>query len=138
MAAYVGRNGFVSLSAATSGTLTYVDSFTLNANIGTADITAYGDSARAYAHTIRDASFSLTATLDRGDTEWDDVIDQFDGSSTKLTAIPYRLYAGTTEYWAGQALLTGLTVNSAVGDKVGITLNAVCNSISYITTGATT
>jgi len=138
MAAYVGRNGFVALCSATSGTLTYVDSFTLNANIGTADITAYGDSNRKYAHTIRDASFSLTATMDRSDTEWDDVIDQFDGSSTKMAEITYRLYAASTEHWAGQALLTGLTVNSAVGDKVGLSLNAVCNSLSYITTGVTT
>lgn len=138
MAAYVGRNGSLGMSASSSGLLTYIDSWTLNANVGTADITAYGDSARKYSHTIRDASLSFTATMDRSNTGFDDIMDIFDGTSSSLVEKTCRLYSATTEYWAGQVLLTGMTVNSAVGDKVSLSFNAnVTGNLIYVTTGST-
>jgi hypothetical protein len=138
MAAYVGRNGSLGMSASSSGLLTYIDSWSLNASVGTADITAYGDSAKKYAHTIRDASLSFTATMDRSNTGFDDIMDIFDGSSSSLVEKTCRLYSATTEYWAGQVLLTGMTVNSAVGDKVSLSFNAQVNgNLIYVTTGST-
>jgi hypothetical protein len=145
MSAYMGRRGKV-YTASSSAVLTYVDSWSMNASIGTADITAYGDSARAYAQTLRDASYTITATLDRSDTKMADLCDQFEDGT--LAAIAIRLYTGSTgvglstapydEFWAGQGLFTGMTVNSAVGDKTGLTFNGVFTGpVKYCTTGGT-
>lgn len=136
--AYMGRWGKV--YAGSTGAVTYIDNWTLNVSVGTADITAYADTARAYAQTIRDGNFSFGGTLDRSDTEQADILDQFeDGVLAPLTI---RLYSGnaaaSTEFWAGQGLFTGMTVNSAVGDKVGVTFNGVfTGGVSYWTSGAT-
>jgi hypothetical protein len=139
MSAYMGRWGKV-YTASSSATLSLVDSWTLNATIGTADISAYGNTARAYLQTLRDATFSITATLDRSDTKMADVCDQFeDGTLANMTV---RLYPGnalaSSEYWIGQGLFTGMTVNSAVGDKTSITFNGVyTGELKYVTTGPT-
>ena len=140
MAAYVGRNGQISITASSSGNVAFVDSWSLNGTIATADITAYGDSARKYAQTLRDATATLTMTMDRSDTDQGTLYAQFETAT--LGAVALRLYSGasaaSSEFWAGQALLTGLTVNSAVGDKVSANINAqFTGGISYWTSGAT-
>ena len=140
MAVYMGRNGQISITASSSGHVSYVDSWTLNGTVGTADITAYGDSAHAYAHTLRDATATITMTMDRTDTDQVTLFDQFEDGT--LGAIALRLYSGasaaSSEFWAGQALFTGLTVNSNVGEKVSVSLNAqFTGGISYWTSGAT-
>ncbi len=145
MAAYMGRNGKV-YTASSSAALTYTDSWSANFTIGTADVSAYGDSARAYVQTLRDANFSITATLDRSDTKMADLSDQFEDAT--LGAITVRLYPGSpgigtssapyAEFWAGQGLFTGMTVNSAVADKTGVTFNGVFTGpVLYCTTGGT-
>ena len=136
MAAYVGRNGTISITASSSGNVSYVDSWSLTAGVGTADITAYGNTSKAFAHTIRDASATLTMTMDRTDTDQGTLFDQFEDGT--LGAMAVRLYPATTEFWAGQALLTGMTVNSAVCDKVSVSMNVqFTGALSYWTSGAT-
>ena len=140
MAAYVGRNGQISITASSSGNVSLVDSWSLNGTIGTADITAYGDSARKYAQTLRDASATITMTMDRSDTDQGSLFGQFEAAT--LGAFAVRLYSGasaaSSEFWAGQALLTSLTVNSSVGDKVSVSIGAqFTGGISYWTSGAT-
>ncbi len=136
MAAYVGRNGTISITASSSGNVSYVDSWSLAPSIGTADITAYGDSAHGYAQTLRDATATITMTMDRTDTDQGTLFDQFEDAT--LGALAVRLYPATTEFWAGNALLTGMTVNSNVGDKVSVSMNLqFSGGISYWTSGAT-
>jgi hypothetical protein len=136
MAAYVGKNGFVSITAGTSGALAYIDSFTLNAGANVAEVTAYGDSAKKYVHTLREASASISGTMDRSGSTQALIFDQFeDGTLGEFTV---RLYPASTEFWAGQALFTTLTANSAVGDKVGFSANLnFSGGINYYTTGST-
>lgn len=127
MAAYMGKDGYVTVGGST---VAYIDSWTLNANIGTADITGFGNSARAYTHTIRDATISITGTMDRSDAEQATLMDQFEDAT--LADVAFRLYVLPATYWSGNARLTGMTVNSAVGDKVSVTWNGVVNgSLSY-------
>jgi len=120
MAAYVGKNGFITLgtTADSTGSVTLIDSWTLNSGVGTADITGYGDSARAFAQTIREWSASVTGTMDRSDTGQDTLMDVFD-TTGGTTGLILRLYSGTTSYWQGTVFPTGLTINSAVDDKIG-------------------
>jgi hypothetical protein len=122
MAAYMGKDGYVT---AAGSTVAYIDSWSLNASVGTAEITGYGNSAKAYTHTIRDASVSFTGTMDRSDAEQATLMDQFEDAT--LADVAIRLYVLPATYWSGNVRLTGMTVNSAVGDKVSITWNGSIN-----------
>jgi len=122
MAAYMGKDGYVT---AGGSTVAYIDSWTLTANIGTADVTGYGSAARVYTHTIRDASASFTGTMDRSDAEQATLMDQFEDAT--LADVTVALYVAPATYWSGAIRLTGMTVNSAVGDKVSVTWNGAVN-----------
>lgn len=127
MAAYMGKDGYVT---AAGSTVAYIDSWTLNANIGTADVTGFGGTARAYVHTIRDATVSITGTMDRSDAEQATLMDQFEDAT--LADVAVRLYVLPATYWSGNVRVTGMTVNSAVGDKVSLTFNGNINgALSY-------
>ena len=122
MAAYVGKDGWIGIGAVA---LTYLDSWSLTPSVGLAEITGYGDSAKAYNSTLKEATVTFSGTLDRSDTGQADLMDQFEDGT--LADITLRLYALPASYWAGSVRLTGQTVNSAVGDKVSISWNATVN-----------
>jgi hypothetical protein len=124
MAAYAGRDGYVTVGGST---VAYIDSWTMNATIGTADITAFGGTARSYEQTLRDVTVSITGTMDRSDAEQATLMDQFEDAA--LADVAVRLYTQSANYWSGNVRLTGMTVNSAVGDKVSITWNGAVNGV---------
>ena len=116
MAATVGKDGKICIADAT---IAYMDTWSLSPGIGTAEITAYGDSAKAFGSTLREWSVNFGGTLDRSDTDQADLMDQFEDGT--LADIGIRCYVAAASYWSGNVRLTGQTVNSAVGDKVSIT-----------------
>lgn len=115
MAATAGKDGYVTVAGST---VAYLDTWTLTPGIGTAEITAFGDSSKAYGSTLREWTFSCGGTLDRADTEQAALMDQFEDGA--LADIAVRFYNANATYWSGNARLTGQTINSAVGDKVSI------------------
>jgi len=129
MAAYMGKDGKVNIGAAT---VAFCDSWTLNTGVGTADITGYGASSRAFVQTIREWSGSFTCTMDRSDTDQADLMDQFEDGV--LADIAFQLYPSTS-YWSGNGQMTGMTVNSAVDDKISVSFDFQGNgALAYITT----
>lgn len=128
MAAYRGADGSVTIGGAA---VAYVDSWSLSPEIGTAEITAFGNSSRAYASTLRGWSGSFSATLDRSDTDQADLLDQFEDGT--LADIGLRLQTSAATYWGGNVRLTGMQINSAVADKVSVSWNFVGNgNLSYV------
>ena len=128
MAAMAGKDGKVTVGADTVG---YMDSWSINPGIGTAEITAYGDSAKAFGSTLREWTVTFSGTLDRADVRQAALMDQFEDGSIADVAI--RCYTSTTpNYWSGNVRLTSQTVNSQVGDKVSISWTAQGNgALSY-------
>ena len=118
MAAYVGKDGSFKIGA---NDVDFIDSWSLSPGIGTAEITAYGDSAKAFNSTLREWTGTVGGTLDRSDTDQADLLDQFEDGT--LADIAARFYTANASYWSGNVRLTGQTVNSAVGDKVSVTWN---------------
>jgi hypothetical protein len=118
----MGKDGYITVGGSTAA---YIDSWSMNPGIGTAEITAFGDSAKAYTHTLREATVTVTGTMDRSDVEQATLMDQFEDAT--LADVAMRLYWANASYWSFNARLTGMTVNSAVGDKVSITWNAQVN-----------
>ena len=132
MAATMGKDGFISLDGTTVKPA-YIDSWSLSPSIGTAEVTAYGDSAKAFVSTLREWTVTCGGTLDRSDAKQLAVLNDFE-STASSTTMSLRLY-DSTSYWSGTALITGATINSAIGDKVSVTFNFQGSSnLSYITT----
>lgn len=130
MAAYIGKDGKVNIGTAT---VAYIDSWSLNPGIGTAEVTSFGDNSKGFRSTVREWAGSFTGTMDRSDTDQADLMDQFEDGT--LADIALRLHVAAATYWSGNVRLTGQTVNSAVADKVSITWEFQGNGdLSYTAT----
>ena len=131
MAAAMGKDGHIAVG--NTSALTYFDGWTLTPGIGTADVTAYGDSARAFISTLREWTVTATATLDLSDTGHADIMANFTSTSSSTTMTIY-LFDRTTCYWSGTVYITGSNVNSQVGDKVTNSYNFQgTGNLSYTT-----
>lgn len=125
MAAKMGKDGFISI-AGTTERPAYIDNWTLNAEIGTVEVTAFGESARSYVSTLRGWSVTCGGTLDKSDTDQDAVLDLIAATSSP-SAVSLRLY-DSSSYWSGSGYLTSVSINSQVGDKVALTFNFLGSS----------
>lgn len=123
MAAIVGKDGSFRIGTSTVG---YIDSFVLNVTLENDDITAFGNKTHRRAHTLIDWSMDATGTLDTADAQQAALLDQFKTGGT-LAPAEVRGYTGTSAYWVGSALLTSVSINSAVGSKVSVSYNFSCN-----------
>lgn len=134
MAALMGKDGTVKIGANTVG---YIDSWNINADAGSAEVTAYGDKDRQYIYTLKGWSGTLSGTLDMADAQQLTLADQFDSAhALAVAALRFYTTTGVTTYWSGNAYMTGLTVNSAVGDKVSVSINFQGDgNLSYTTAG---
>lgn len=140
MAAYRGRDCDVLIG--TTGQVAYMDSWTYNGAIGTAEITGYGADSKEFGQTLREWSGSIAGTLDRSDTDQADLLDQFeDGTLASVSVRLYTLSTGTVagtsymEYWGGAVKMTGVTVGSNVADKVAVSFTFQGTSNVSYTTG---
>lgn len=122
MAATVGKDGYITVAGST---VLYTDSWTLTPAIGTAEITGYQDTAKAYGSTLREWTATWSGTLDRTETEQAALMDQFEDGV--LADIAMRFYTHPASYWSGNMRMTGQSVNSQVGDKVSISWTASGN-----------
>jgi hypothetical protein len=134
MAALMGKDGSMKIGAATVGV---IDSWTLNPQTNTAEVTAYGDKDRQYVYTIKQWSGTASGTLDLADAQQLTLADQFDSVHTlAVAALRFYTTTGVTTYWSGNAYMQGLTVNSAVADKVSVSFNFTGDgNLSYTTAG---
>jgi len=122
MAATVGVDGYVTVAGST---VAYLDTWAITPTIDTPEITAYGNTAKAFASALRGCTFTCGGTLDRTDVEQAALMDQFEDGT--LADIAVRFYILPATYWSGNARLQSQTVNSQVGDKVSITWTGVIN-----------
>ena len=123
MAATVGTDGIICVDGTTTNPA-YVDSWTINASIDTAEISAYGSTNKEYVSTLKGHTLSMSATLDLADAKQSALITKFSsGSSTSVEVRCYLNSALPATYWRSYAIPTGLTVNSQIGDKVSVTVN---------------
>lgn len=134
MSALMGKDGLIKIGAATIGNM---DTWTLNPSVGTAEITAYGNTDRQYAYTIKDWAGTAGGTLDMADAQQLSMADQFDSAHT-LASLALRFYTstGVTTYWSGNAYLSDFSVRSQVADKVSVSFSFVgTGNLSYTTAG---
>jgi hypothetical protein len=116
MAALMGKDGFISIAASVVGT---IDTWSLNASVGTAEITAYGDPARNYEETIKEWSGTLSGTLNIADAQQLTLLQQASTAAFATVGLRFNVTTGGS-YWAGSAYMKGYSANSKVADKVSI------------------
>ena len=121
MAAAMGKDGWAAVGTTTEA-MAYTDAWSISPAIGTAEVTYYGLSSKAFISTLREWTATFSGTLDMSDTGQADVMDHFTSTATSTTVTLY-LYDRTTCFYSGTALITGANINSQVGDKVTYTWN---------------
>jgi predicted secreted protein len=114
MAALMGKDGLISIGANTIG---YIDSWSLTAGLGSAEITQYGDPMRNYQTTIKEWSGSLSGTLSLSDAQQISLLQQASTAALASVSLKFVTAVGS---WAGSAYVKGYTVNSKVSDKVSV------------------
>jgi hypothetical protein len=145
MAARVGKDGWISFTASTSGgaaaysssAALYIDTWSLSGDIGLSDVTAFGDASRKYLPSVRGWTATAGGTLDNASTEQQNLnlLRQIASTALGLSECYLNMHENTTTYWCGIALLTGVSINSAVADKVGVTYNFQGSSaLNYVAT----
>jgi hypothetical protein len=144
MAARTGKDGFITFGTSSSGAgssggttekPTYIDSWSFTADVAMTEVTAFGDYYKQFQPTVRGWTGSAGGTLDRSSTDQQvlALLKNIDTTQAPMS-IFVRMYE-TTAYWFSKANLTGVTVNSAVADKVSVTYNITgTTGLSYITT----
>lgn len=124
MAATKGTDTKIAISTTDIG---FSDNYTFSTNMGSAEITSFGDAWQANIATIRDVSISFSGTYDKSDAGQDLVITEIltgDGNIADL-----RAYVGVSNYFTGSAVLSNFTISSAVADKVSYSATAVGNGV---------
>lgn len=134
MAPRTGKDGWVSVQGS-SERPTYIDSWSINAGVGTAEITGFGENSKAFAHTIREWSGSISGTFDGSDTHQATIRNIF--TTTSQASVSCRFYLTSTESFRGTAFPTNYSVNSSLGDKVSWSCDLQGSSnLTFSTTGA--
>ena len=134
MAEYVGREGMVTVGVGSSDPVAYMDQWTINGEIGTADITAYGNASVARTNLLRGWTATFGGTLDDSDGDQRTLLDQFEDGTIATVTLRFYANVGTTvygvgaigstsEFWEGAAIMQSADVNSQVAEKVSLTFN---------------
>lgn len=116
MAATLGRDGGVVINGSL---MSFIDSWGLEFEMETVDVTSFGDTSRVRVQTFRDWSATAGGTLSRANAQQAALLGQFEGGT--ITPVQLRLRTGATSYWQGSAVLSGASIDSEVGDKVSVT-----------------
>ncbi len=141
MSAEMGKDGFFAFGSSSGGASTApsaasnnLDSWTINPEVGLTDITAFGSSGRVFSPTIRGWTATASGTLDSDPATTGAQYYVFQMAQTTGISLPvYCRFATSTGAYTGPALLTGVSINSRVADKVSVTYNLVGTSyLQYV------
>jgi len=124
-----GKNAFFSMSDTGGTTFTASsgwDDCSLNTNVETADITAFGDGDRRYLAGLRAHDFSASGHFA---TTHEEKLRGMLGNSTASNVV-YGPQGNTTGYTklTAAVILTQMSIQSPVGDKVSVSLSGVVDN----------
>jgi phosphoribosylformimino-5-aminoimidazole carboxamide ribonucleotide (ProFAR) isomerase len=120
---FKGHDGNVSTSG---GVVGYIDNWSLSFTGDTAEVNQLGQRAKSFINTTISASGSIGGTLDTADVQQKTLIDMFASGGT-LSEVELHLVmkigGSQDEEFSCQAVLTGIEVGAAHGDKVTFSAN---------------
>lgn len=104
-----------------SSKVTYIDSFSISMNIGSAEVSSLGSEWKEFISTTKDWSGSASGTLDYADTTQKKFFDDFLASGSASATASFKVSADLT--LTGSVYLTSMSVNASHGDKISVSFN---------------
>ena len=118
MAVMAGKNGEIKIGENKVG---YIDNFSINVNLGSAETSQIGKQWRDYIATCSDWSGSLSGTLDYADTAQKEVVDELLTPSD--TALTGEFKVGPALTLTGNFFITSISITGSFADKVAVSIN---------------
>lgn len=122
MGACSGHEGAIYSSTKQIGGL---NTFNLNINNATLDVTSFGNAWKEYIDGVKDFSGSASGYLDYKDAMQKEIVDKILSSSESTLTLDFKVTNDLT--LTGSAKISSLSTTVAVSDKVGISFNFVGN-----------
>ena len=122
MGACSGHEGAIYSSTKQIGGL---NTFNLNINNATLDVTSFGNAWKEYIDGVKDFSGSASGYLDYKDAMQKEIVDKILSSSESTLTLDFKVTNDLT--LTGSVKISSLSTTVAVSDKVGISFNIVGN-----------
>lgn len=120
MGACSGHEGAIYSSTKQIGGL---NTFNLNINNATLDVTSFGNAWKEYIDGVKDFSGSASGYLDYKDAMQKEIVDKILSSSESTLMLDFKVTNDLT--LTGSVKISSLSTTVAVSDKVGISFNFV-------------
>lgn len=118
MAVMAGKNGLIKIGDNTVG---YIDNFSINVNLGSAETSQIGKQWRDYIATCSDWSGSISGTLDYADAGQKAVVDEL--MTPTDVAMTGEFKVGPTLTVTGDFFITSVSITGSFADKVAVSIN---------------
>ena len=118
MAAMAGKDGELKIGDNKVG---YIDNFSINVNLGSAETSQIGKQWRDYIATCSDWSGSLSGTLDYADTAQKAIIDELLTPTDVAMTGEFKVSATLT--LTGSFFITSVSITGAFADKIAVSIN---------------
>lgn len=118
MAVMAGKNGLIKLGDNNVG---YIDNFSVNINLGSAEVSQIGEQWREYIPACSDWAGSISGTLDYADTAQKEVVDELLTPTDQLFTV--ELKVGPTLTVTGNIIITSASITGSFADKVAVSFN---------------
>jgi len=111
-----GREGLIHIATVAVGHLT---SWSYSESVDEVDVTAMGDTAKAYQGGLRDGSLDIECFWDAADAGQEDILDGLAaGTEITVNIYPSGVTTSGESYYTGSITITSNEVSSGVGDMV--------------------
>lgn len=120
MAVMAGKDGQVKVGEKVIG---YIDNFSINVNIGSAETSSIGKTWKEFISTVQDWSGSLSGTFDYADLAQKAIIDKYIVAAPDQSPLTAIFTLNTALDVSGSILVTSIGSSAAHGDKVTISFN---------------
>lgn len=131
MGASGGHEGAIYSSTKQIGGL---NTYSLNVNNGTLDVTSFGSNWKEYIDGVKDFSGSASGYLDYSDAMQKEIVDKILSSSESTLTLDFKVTKDLT--LTGSVKISSLSANLSVTDKVGIAFNFVGNGALTVKVGS--
>lgn len=118
MAVMAGKSGLIMIGENKVG---YIDNFSVNVNLGSAETSQIGKQWRDYIPTCSDWSGSISGTLDYADTAQKEVVDELLTPTDQLFSVELKVGPALTV--TGNIIVTSASITGSFADKVAVSFN---------------
>ncbi len=118
MGVMAGKDGEIKVGTNKIG---YIDNFSINVNLGSAETSQIGKQWKEYIPTASDWSGSASGTLDYADAAQKEIVDELLNCTDQLFTGEFKV--GPTLTLTGSMIITSASITGSHGDKVAVSFN---------------